>query len=132
MNNILLASIAGVFVVGAVGTAFYIRRKKLEKEILEKTVQIEGELQFEDVLSYFRSLNLKQESHMPLIANADSDELQKVTKGILKSKNGYRLLMLGVYDKTTDEIIHPKFIYSSRWSAKLSDIMGEEKIVILE
>lgn len=132
MNNVLLAGIAGVFVAsGIVGTAIYLRRKRIEREISERTEQIEDELQFDDVVSYLRSLNLSKDVDVPFIANSDSEGFKKVTYGLLKPKKGYKLLMIGVFNKTTEEITYSKFIYSPSWAERLTNMLGNDSFILL-
>lgn len=132
MNNLILTGIAGaVVVVGAVGAYSYARRQQFQKQIAAATEQIEGELQFEDVVSYFRSLNLDAKLEAPFVAKVNSDLFKEFTKGILTPKKGYNVLMLGTYNGESEEIHNPKFIYSKGWSEKLTNSLGSQDMVML-
>ena len=132
MNNLILTGIAGAVVVaGAVGGYLYVRRQQYKKQIFASTEQIEGELQFCDVVSYFRDLDLNEKKDTPFIANGKSTQFQDVAKGIITPRIGYDLLMIGVFDEKKDEILHAKFIFSKGWNEKLTNVMGGEDLVVL-
>lgn len=133
MSNVMLWCIAGtVLVGGAVGSVIYLKQNKIKSQIAATTEQIEGELQFEDVVAYFRSLNLNEEVDTPFLAIPYSTQFKGLTHGMLPPpKEGYKLLMLGVYNNDTDVINKYKFIYSLGWSEKLTEIMGDEPMVAL-
>lgn len=132
MNNTIISIIAGALAVtGTVAALYYIRRNNLKKKIAEVTEQIEDKLQFDEVVSYLRSLNLNKNIDTPFIANCHSDQFRKLTKGYLHSKPGYDLLMIGTHNNQTNEITNYKFIYSLGWSEDLIQIMGNESVVVL-
>lgn len=132
MNNLILTGIAGAVVVaGVVGGYFYVRRQQYKKLINASTEQIEGELQFCDVVSYFRDLDLNEKKDVPFIANGKSTQFQDVAKGIITPRVGYDLLMIGVFDEKADEFHHAKFIFSKGWDEKLTEVMGSDAMVVL-
>lgn len=132
MNNLIIGGIAGVFVVsGTIGVIAYQRRKRKEREIAEATEQIECELQFDDVVAYFRGLNLDKEVDTPFIANGNAEQFKSVTKGLLKPREGYVLLMLGAYNSKSEGVNYPKFIFSKGWSEELQTLLAEEAFVTL-
>lgn len=127
MNNLVLVGVAGVVTAGAICAIFYLKRRN--NQIKYATEQVDAELQFEDVVSYFRSLNLKEGEDSPFVANCDHKNVIKI-KNMPNSKDGYKLLFAGVYNSNKD-IICGKFIYSLGWSEQLIEIMGNEPIVVL-
>ncbi len=133
MNHTILAIVATTVVVsGTAAALLYLRRKKYTKQIEAATEQIEDELQLEDIVSYFRTLNLNSEIDTPFIAQNDSELINKLHKGLISPKPGYHLLMIGVLNKETKKLTNCKFIYSLGWSKKLMEIINSQSIVILE
>lgn len=132
MNNVIIASIAGAIAVGGtIGAAIFLHRRKLQQQFDKETELIEGTLHMDDIISYFRGLDIKEGSDSPFIANGEADQFKKLTKGLVKPKDGYKLLMTGCFNASTDEITHCKFIYSLDWSEDLVQIMGNEPFVVL-
>ena len=138
MNNVVLAGIIGTVVVaGVVGAALVVRRNNIQRSIEDATETIEGDLQFADVRSYLRSLNLKEGEDTPFIGNgnapqfAQSPQFAQITKGYLKAKPGYQLLIIGTYSENPDKVDNFKFIFSKGWSEDLKKVIGDEAIVVL-
>lgn len=132
MNNILFASIAALCAVaGAAGTLAYVRRSELRKSLIASTEQIDGELQMDDIVAFFRCLNLNKDVDTPFLANGDSSEFKKLTKGLLPPRDGYRMLMLGVFNSQKDEITTHKFIYCAKLSQEIMETMGNNPFVVL-
>lgn len=132
MNNVVFAGIIGTFVVaGVVGVALVVRRNNIKRSIEEATETIEGDLQFFDVVSYLRSLNLNPKEDIPFIGNCNSPQFAQVTKGYPLTKPGYELLMIGTYNEKTDKVGNFKFIFSKGWSEDLKKVMGDEPMVVL-
>lgn len=132
MNNFIIAGIAGTVVIaGAIGLSIVLNRKRLEEKFAKQTETIDGTLQQSDVISYFRSLSLDEKKDVVFVANCESKEFKLTTKGLVKPKEGYKLIMLGVYDKETNIITSCKFIYSLDWSDDLKSLMGDSPCVVL-
>ena len=132
MNNVVIAGIIGTFVVaGVVGAALIVRRNNIKRSIENAIETIDGELQFSDVVSYLRSLNLNKEVDVPFIGNCNSAQFAQITKGYSVTKPGYELLMVGSWNQKSDKVTNFKFIYSKGWSEDLKKVIRDESLVVL-
>lgn len=117
-------------VVAAIGAYFYSQRKKSKFEFTSDI--LDAELSFDEVMAFFKSKNLNKDVHTPFIANGDSAELKEmIHQPYPEKKEGYVSLLLGVYNKDTDEIEDAKLIYAKSIDAKISDILGCETMIVL-
>lgn len=101
-----------------------IRKKLKHKEISVKT--IEGKVNFQDIVAWFKSLPLDNNKHVPFIAKADQfkDMLNYKPK-----KNA--TLFIGVFDEEKNEIIHAQIIEADSFDDKILEVLGNEPIVVL-
>ena len=102
-------------------------RKKLKrgKEIYSiKT--IEGKVNFQDIVAWFKSLSLDKNKDVPFIAKATElkDMLNYETK-----KNA--ALFVGVFDEEKNEIIHAQIIEADSFDEQTRETLGNEPIVVL-
>ena len=101
-----------------------IRKKLKHKEIPVKT--IEGKVNFQDIVAWFKSLPLDKNKHVPFIAKADQfkDMLNYKPK-----KNA--TLFIGVFDEEKNEIIHTQIIEADSFDEQTRETLGNEAIVVL-
>lgn len=101
-----------------------IRKKLKHKEIPVKT--IEGKVNFQDIVAWFKSLPLDKNKHVPFIAKADQfkDMLNYKPK-----KNA--TLFIGVFDEEKNEIIHAQIIEADSFDEQTRETLGNEAIVVL-
>lgn len=102
-------------------------RKKLKrgKEIYSiKT--IEGKVNFQDIVAWFKSLSLDKNKDVPFIAKATElkDMLNYETK-----KNA--ALFVGVFNEEKNEIIHAQIIEADSFDDQTLEVLGKESIVVL-
>lgn len=128
MNNIVLIGTGAAVIAGVICTVFYVKRRK--NQIKYATEQVEAVLELEDVVAYFKSLNLKKGEDTPFIMNCEHERSQEHIKDSPTPKEGYKLIFVGIYNNNKN-ILAGKYIYSLGWSDKLTEIMGNEPIVIL-
>ena len=101
-----------------------IRKKLKHKEISVKT--IEGKVNFQDIVAWFKSLSLDKNKDVPFIAKATElkDMLNYETK-----KNA--ALFVGVFNEEKNEIIHAQIIEADSFDDKILEVLGNEAIVVL-
>ena len=101
-----------------------IRKNLKHKEIPVKT--IEGKVNFQDIVAWFKSLPLDKNKHVPFIAKADQfkDMLNYKPK-----KNA--TLFIGVFDEEKNEIIHAQIIEADSFDEQTRETLGNEAIVVL-
>lgn len=131
-----------VFFIGfcAIIIFFYWYGSKKKREGQSKIYNIadsleevcDGELNFEDVIAYFKTLNLNSQEDVPLIAQNPSDN---IFSGIIApkkkfEKDGYKALFLGVYNKKTD-VLSGKMVYAKSLDSKIKETLGKESFVTL-
>lgn len=77
-------------------------------------------------VNWFKSLRLNKEKHIPFVADA------KAFKEMLKTAPTKNVgIFEGVFDETTDEIIHHQFIEADDVDEKTKETLGDEDLVIL-
>lgn len=101
-----------------------IRKKLKHKEISVKT--IEGKVNFQDIVAWFKSLSLDKNKDVPFIAKATElkDMLNYETK-----KNA--ALFVGVFNEEKNEIIHAQIIEADSFDDQTLEVLGNEAIVVL-
>ena len=87
---------------------------------------IEGKVNFQDIVAWFKSLSLDKNKDIPFIAKADlfKDMLNYETK-----KNA--ALFVGVFNEEKNEIIHAQIIEADSFDDQTLEVLGKESIVIL-
>ena len=130
---------AAIIVIVAICIIGYIvhKRKQNKKIILSPdntiTSTIEGELPFSDVISFFKTLNLKKGEDIPFIC-----QKSERTEEIFNIYNlqfelvGYKWLFVGVYNEKEESITNYKVIYAKSFEQKLEELLSNEDLVILE
>lgn len=112
----------GILAVGTI--AYSLSKKKLP--LLEETV--DGSLKLEDVVAYFKTLNMVKGKQIPFLALPDAEKLA----GTLHLRtNKPKVLILGVYNEEKDELNPMKIVYADGFDEKIIEILGNEKLVIL-
>lgn len=108
----------------AVGAIIYAMSKKKEP-VLEETV--EGDLKLEDVVAYFKTLSMAKGKQVPFLASPDEEKL----KGMKVTPKKKKTLILGVYNTDNDLLNPMKIVYADGFDEKLIDVLGDEKLVVL-
>ena len=85
-------------------------------------------LHLDDVVAYFRNMQLKPKIHSPFISKA------KVLKGaipesIILEEHSY---IVGVYNEESDNIENAKIINAKNIDNKLREIIGDDILVVLQ
>lgn len=120
-----------IIAVAAVGGIVYFQFKKKSNIQLNEEV-VDTELSMDDVISFFKMQKLDPKKHIPFIANGDCAEFRKLFHAPYpKAKEGYCSLLIGVYDEKTQEIIVNKLIHAKLLDKKIIEILGNEKLVVL-
>lgn len=83
---------------------------------------------FTHVISWFRQRNLDKKKDTPFIMKADDNMKQSLGQAPTKKVG----LFEGVYDKNTDEITYRVLDSTQGYDKKTADILGDEKLVVLE
>ncbi len=79
-----------------------------------------------DCVNWVKSLRLNKEKHIPFVADA------KAFKEMLKTAPTKNVgIFEGVFDETTEEIIHHQFIEADDVDTKTREVLGNEDIVVL-
>lgn len=82
---------------------------------------------FTHVVTYFKNLFLQKHRHKPFIA--DLSKLKAEIKDAPVKNCG---IFEGVYDEVTDDIIHTQFVESDSLDAQTREILGNDKLVVLQ
>lgn len=101
-------------------------RKKLKHKEIYPVKTIEGKVNFQDIVAWFKSLSLDKNKDVPFIAKATElkDMLNYETK-----KNA--ALFVGVFDEEKNEIIHAQIIEADSFDEQTRETLGNEPIVVL-
>ena len=83
----------------------------------------EGPVKMTDVVAWFRSLNLDQKKNIPFVMRVADN-----VPGEVKSS---KPILLGVYDKNADEIAKALLIEGDAWDQQLTEVIGNETLVVL-
>ncbi len=134
MNTYLILGIIALVLVIVFAIAFSKKptlvekiKKLFKKEKITPPVKtIDGSVNFMEVVNYFKSLKLDKEKHIPFVAKAEA------FKEILIFEPKKQVaLFIGVFDETTDEIIHPQIMEADELDAKTLEVLGNEYLVVL-
>ncbi len=128
--------VSAAVVMAALAFFFLIRKGKKnggDKESPDlKSETVESELSLDDVVAYFKSLNLDPKIHKPFIANGNSEKFQQIASfRFPNDKAGYSLLVFGVYDSKSDSITECRIVYAKSIDSKLIDILGDDHLVFV-
>jgi hypothetical protein len=106
------------------------------KNLIRKIV--DGILNFaKHVVGWFKSLNLIQGQDIPFLANKEQfkETLKKAPvkhAGIFTTETEKNVgIIQGVYNEVTDEITHAEYIEADGLDNQTRDILGNEKLVVL-
>jgi len=132
MNTGLWIAIAAL----AAGAGFYFAKKKKEERTVDiSTINketINGCLNYDDVISWFKNFQLKKGEDTPFIAQSFENLFDQHVKGQeTLVKDGYVTILLGTYSKTNNGISNAKILFAKDLDPKLKDLLGKEKIVTL-
>lgn len=131
-----ILTIAGVAVVAVAGGLYYLYNRGLmiaKKWYEENTEVIDGEVSFDTIVSFLKSINLDKEKDSPFIVKEENEEFKKFSQGrpFPEKKEGYEALFVGVYDNKTEAISHFKVIYAKSFDAQTNEVFGAESLVVL-
>ena len=95
------------------------------KNIVRKVIN--GVLEFaQQVVGYFRNLNLKPQIHVPFMANLDS--FKQELKNAPVKKVG---IFQGVFNEQTNEFEHINQVEADSLDQKTKEVLGREELVVL-
>ena len=128
---ILGLSIVVVAIAVALILKFRKKSKNGQEEIEYSTSVVDDVLRMSDVVAYFKSLSLNQDLHTPFLT-LELDVLQSLISKDDLQKDGYKTIILGVYEESFDTIKYSRVIHCKDFDEKLKEILGEEKLVVLQ
>lgn len=128
---ILGLSIVVVAIAVALILKFRKKSKNGQEEIEYSTSVVDDVLRMSDVVAYFKSLSLNQDLHTPFLA-LELDVLQYIISKEDFHKDGYKTIVLGVYEETLDRLKYTRVVYCKDFDEKLKETMGEDKLVVLQ
>lgn len=120
----------GVAVAIAILLKFRKKSKKRQEKIEYSISIVDDVLKMSDVVAYFKSLSLNQDLHTPFLA-LELDVLQSLISKDDLQKDGYKTIILGVYEKSFDTIKYSRVIHCKDFDEKINEIMGKEKFIVL-
>lgn len=120
----------GVAVAIAILLKFRKKSKKGQEKIEYSISIVDDVLKMSDVVAYFKSLSLNQDLHTSFLA-LELDVLQSLISKDDLQKDGYKTIILGVYEKSFDTIKYSRVIHCKDFDEKINEIMGKEKFVVL-
>ncbi|MBQ7711315.1 MAG: hypothetical protein IJT39_05750 [Bacteroidales bacterium] len=124
--------ILGIAAIG--GAAYYSYKKKSVGQFLTSNVKvIDGTLDFNDVVAYFKSKNLKKGSDVPFIARdgAMGQFVKKTHKRFPEGKVGYLTIVLGVYNEVDEKVTHGQILYVKELDERIKEVFGNEELIVL-
>lgn len=130
-----MKTITIIFGIAAIGgAAYYIYKKKSVGQFLTSNVKvIDGTLDFNDVVAYFKSKNLKKGSDVPFIARdgAMGQFVKKTHKRFPEGKVGYLTIVLGVYNEVDEKVTHGQILYVKELDERIKEVFGNEELIVL-
>lgn len=132
MNKILI----GVAFLALAGGAYYVynrRRQGMKDWYLPKVEVLDGKLEFSSVVSFFRTLNLDQNVHVPFVGREGGKDFSKFfgSKPFPEHRDGYEAVFIGVFNEKKNEIDEFKVIYARELDGKTNEVFGNEYLVVL-
>ena len=138
----LITVIAAIACVGGIG--YYLKNRKSDPNTeTESKPQpfdindtnseiIEGELAFQDIVSYFKLLHLTQGTHTPFVATPSSEAFRSAFSGNF-TKEGYKTLIAGVFNEQKNAMEVLRVFFARSIDAKTQDILSkaEDGLVVL-
>lgn len=93
------------------------------------TTIINGVISFlQNVVGWFKGLQLRKNRHVPFIADANKPEFKKMLKTAPTKNVG---LFEGVYDEQEDKITEYQYLDADGIDAKTRQTLGNEALVVL-
>lgn len=130
-----MKTITIIFGIAAIGgAAYYFYKKKSVGQFLTSNVKvIDGTLDFNDVVAYFKSKNLKKGSDVPFIARdgAMGQFVKKTHKRFPEGKVGYLTIVLGVYNEVDEKVTHGQILYVKELDERIKEVFGNEELIVL-
>lgn len=118
-----------VAIVAVVLAAVLLQKKKVTDLNVEV---IDRELTFDEVMSFFKVQKLKEGDDIPFIANGDSKEFRKMLHiPYPQEDTSYVSLFIGVFNEKQDKIVNYKFIKASSLDKQILEVLGNEKLIVL-
>lgn len=128
--------IVGALLICVALVSYSSRKRKgtIALDNIEKK-RIEGVLNFENVIGWFKTLHLDKETDSPFIANPKERDSLKEKMGVtinlqLSSENKY--LLLGVFNSKDNKITHSLLIEADSFDSKTIEVLGNEPFVVLK
>lgn len=121
-----MKTILGVVLgIGAIAIAA-VAVSKSKKRVPVESETINGNLKLNDVVGYFKTLQLVKGKDVPFIARTNR------FKDVIKTNSiKPQSLVLGVYNNQTEEFNPVKVIFCDGFDEKLLEVLGNEDLVVL-
>ena len=103
--------------------AFMEKVKGVVKTIFTRIVDFKNQ-----IVGWFKSLNLKKGIHIPFITKME--DFKTMLKNAPKV-NGGVFLFAGVYDEQTDEITNLQYIAANQYDKMTAELLNKEELVVL-
>ena len=99
-----------------------------------KSEIIDGEIRLDDVVDYLKSQKLSKDVHIPFIASYKEGTINslKIFFENINDKEGYQILLIGIFDNNTEELSDIKILYGRSFDPKLCEIIGNAPLIVLE
>lgn len=132
MNNLHFIAI-GVAVALAVGFSMYKYVSRRKPTIYLESETFDGELTFQQVTAFFKSLGLTKGKCTPFIVKGDAPEIRNSFENgdLLQNKSGYICVIAGVYEEGKDAVRKGKIFYVKELDEKLHKTLGGDRLVVL-
>jgi len=124
--------------------AYYIIKNNISKtnnDLKLDRRSIDGTLSFDDIVSWFKGLNLERENDIPFICFADKFQdliKEKFNLNIPEShietlfeSDKKARLVLGVYNERRNALSHLTLLESDQLDEKTLQVLGDESMVVL-
>ena len=144
MSEKILLGALSVVVLG-IG-AYYIFKNNVSKtnnDLKLDRKSIDGTLSFEDIVSWFKGLNLERGKDIPFICLADKFQdliKEKFNLNVEKTESPFDTLnandkkarlVLGVYNEKSNALSHLTLLESDQLDEKTLQVLGDESMVLL-
>lgn len=128
--------IIGVALLALAGGAYYVyhkRRQNMKDWYVSNVETVEGRLPFDSIVSFFKTLNLDQKTHIPFIGREGGKDISRFfgSKPFPKHKEGYCAIFIGVFNEKSQNIDNFKVIYAKDFDEKINEVFGNEYFVVL-
>lgn len=133
-NTLLISGIAVIFVAGAL---IYVASKRKGKSKVLDISNIKEEttdelLTLADIVGIFKQQNLQQQNDTPFIAKGESIFGMLLKPEEKMHKEGYESLVVGTYREKEETISPLIVIHYKSMDEKLKNVIGNEKLVVLQ